>query len=72
MKSKFSRKRKIIWLLIVLGLCAIEFPGIFFVGDKAHPFIFGIPFFYAYVIFWWLYLCGVIYYAYRNQWGRNH
>lgn len=62
---------KKIWLLIAVGLGAIEFPGILFVGKAVHPFVFGIPFFYAYMIFWWLYLCLVIFYAYRNDWGRS-
>jgi hypothetical protein len=63
---------KLIWLLILIGLCAMEVPGVFFVGKAAYPFIGGIPFFYAYMLFWWLYLCIVIFYAYRNDWGRNH
>lgn len=72
MKRKITAKGKMIWLLIALGLCAMEFPGIFFVGEMAYPFVFGIPFLYAYIIFWWIYLCVVIFYAYRNNWGRNH
>lgn len=71
MKSKGTEKKKIIWMLIILGLCAMEFPGIFFVGKMAYPFVFGIPFLYAYIIFWWFFLCIVIFYAYRNNWGRN-
>lgn len=71
MKSKFTRKMKIIWGLILIGLCAIEFPGILIFGDKAYPFIFGMPFLYVYLLFCWLFLCVVIYFAYRNNWGRN-
>ncbi|MEL7654867.1 MAG: hypothetical protein AAGU75_03045 [Bacillota bacterium] len=71
MKSKFTKKMKIIWALIFIGLCAVEFPGILIFGDKAYPFILGMPFIYAYMLFCWLYLCAVIYYAYRNNWGRN-
>lgn len=69
--NKLSRKQKTIWALILVGLCAIEFPGVFLVGKTAYPFIGGMPFFYAYILFWWLYLCIVIFYAYRNNWGRN-
>lgn len=72
MKSKITGKMKKIWLLILIGLCAIEFPGIFFVGKSAYPFILGIPFLYAYILFWWLYLCIVIFYAYKSNWGRDH
>lgn len=72
MRSKMTGKMKKIWLLIILGLCAMEFPGIFFVGEMAYPFILGIPFIYAYTLFWWLYLCIVIFYAWRNNWGRSH
>ncbi|MBR0598907.1 hypothetical protein [Sinanaerobacter chloroacetimidivorans] len=71
-KRKMSRKSKLIWILIVIGFAAMEFPGILFVGDKAYPFLFGIPFLYAYILFWWLYLCVVIFYAYKNNWGRFH
>lgn len=71
MKSKITKKMKIIWTLILIGVCAMEFPGIFFVGGKAYPFVFGLPFLYAYILFWWLYLCAVIYFAYRNNWGRE-
>jgi hypothetical protein len=71
MRDKNAAKKKTIWTLIILGFAAIEFPGIFFVGSKAYPFIFGLPFLYAYILFWWLYLCIVIFYAYRNNWGRN-
>ncbi len=72
MKSKITVKMKMIWFLIIFGLCAMEFPGIIFVGKIADPFILGVPFLYAYIIFWWLYLCIVIFYAYKNNWGRNH
>jgi len=71
MKSKITGKMKRIWLLIIVGLCALEFPGIFLVGKTAYPFLFGMPLFYAYILFWWLYLCIVILYAYRNNWGRD-
>ncbi|QOX63320.1 hypothetical protein FRZ06_08140 [Anoxybacterium hadale] len=71
MKSKITRRMKIIWMMILIGFCAIEFPGILIVGKMARPFIFGLPFLYAYMIFWWLYLCIVIYLAYRENWGRS-
>jgi len=71
MKSKSTGKTKIIWSLIIVGLCAIEFPGILVFGGKAYPFVFGMPFIYVYVLFWWLYLCAVIFYAYRSNWGRS-
>lgn len=71
MSRKMTRKMKIIWMLIILGLCAIEFPGILIVGKMAYPFILGLPFLYAYMIFWWLYLFIVIYFAYRENWGKS-
>ena len=71
MKNKMTRKAKTIWGLILLGFCAMEFPGVLIVGDKAYPFLFGFPFLYGYILFWWLYMCVVILYAYRNNWGRN-
>ena len=71
MKSKMTRKMKLIWILIIIGFGAVEFPGIIFVGKMVRPFILGLPFLYAYMIFWWLYLCIVIYFAYRENWGRS-
>lgn len=63
------RKIVIIALLLV-GFGGLEFPGILFVMDKVYPFIFGLPFLYGYVLCGWLYMCLVLFYAYRTRWGK--
>lgn len=66
-----NRRKKIIIALLLIGLGAIEFPGVFFIKNQVHPFIFGFPFIYGYVILWWAYLCCVLFYAYKTGWGRK-
>jgi len=64
-----TSKTKIIWTLLIIGFCAMEFPGVFFFKDKADPFIFGFPFIYGYIICWWVFMCAVLFIAYRTDWG---
>lgn len=76
MSSKFRSKPKnvrklIIWILLAIGFCAVEFPGILLVGDRIYPRIFGLPFLYGYVLCWWIYICLVLIYASRTRWGKT-
>lgn len=66
-----NMRKTVIWILLIIGFCAVEFPGILIVKDRAFPLIFGIPFLYAYVMCWWVYICGVLFYAWRTRWGRK-
>jgi hypothetical protein len=66
----FNRRKLAIWALLLIGFGAVEFPGILFVGDKIYPRIFGLPFLYAYVLFWWVYICCVLVYARKTRWGK--
>lgn len=68
--GRMSRKSIGIWILILIGFGAMEFPGVLFFGQKAYPFVFGLPFIYAYMIVCWVYMCIVMFYAYKNNWGR--
>ncbi|MDO5491762.1 MAG: hypothetical protein Q4F96_05130 [Bacillota bacterium] len=68
--SKVGRKRWIAVLLII-GFAALEFPGILIVCERDEPFIFGLPFLYGYVICGWMYMSGVLFYAYRTGWGKR-
>lgn len=61
----------LIWILLALGFCAIEFPGILFVKDMVYPFVLGMPFLYGYVVCCWVFMCSVLFYAYRTRWGRQ-
>ncbi|WP_027398806.1 hypothetical protein [Anaerovorax odorimutans] len=71
MKKKRLNKTSIIWILIIIGFCAMEFPGVLFFGYKAYPFVFGIPFIYSYIFFCWIYMCIIIFYAYKTNWGKS-
>lgn len=62
------RKKHILWLLIILGFAAIEFPGIFF-ANRIEPRILGLPFIYGFTLIIWLYLCILMYVGYRMNWG---
>lgn len=68
--SRWTRKSLIIWGLLLLGLAAMEFPGVFVFHQRAEPEILGLPFIYGYNILWWAFMCAVMLYAYLNRWGR--
>ena len=68
-----TKKQRQIWIaaLLIAGFCALEFPGILFVCQRVEPFIFGLPFLYGYVICGWIYMCCVLFYAWRTGWGKH-
>ena len=68
--SRWTRKSLLIWALLLIGLAAMEFPGVFLFHQRAEPEIFGLPFIYGYNIIWWAYMCAVMLYAYLARWGR--
>ena len=61
----------VLWTLILIGLAAMEFPGVLFFDDRAEPRLFGMPFIYGYITVWWVYMCAVMLVAYRLNWGRR-
>lgn len=66
------KQRKIlIAALLILGFLALEFPGILFVCERTHPFVFGLPFLYGYVLCGWIYMSSVLFYAYLTGWGKH-
>lgn len=70
MKKAGKHTQKIIWALIILGLGAIEFPGIFFI-NRIEPHIFGMPFLYGFVLLVWAFMCLVLGVAYYYNWGKK-
>ncbi|MEG0391689.1 MAG: hypothetical protein RR626_02875 [Anaerovoracaceae bacterium] len=66
-----KKRKRIIFILLAIGICAIEFPGVLFIADRAYPFVLGLPFIYGYVICWWAYLCLILFYAYKTGWGKR-
>ena len=65
------KKHILIWILLLIGFCAMEFPGVFFFGNISQPFILGMPFIYGYMLCFWAYMCGVFWYAHKCNWGRK-
>lgn len=66
-----KHRKILIGILLAAGFAAIEIPGIFFVCGRIHPFIFGLPFLYGYVLICWLYMCLVMFYGFKTSWGRH-
>ena len=71
MFSRYSTRTKVIWSLLLLGFALMEFPGVFLFWDKVTPFIFGLPFIYGYILICWAYMCLVLFYAYKTNWGKT-
>lgn len=65
-----NQRSTMIWVLLLVGFGAMEFPGVLFFADVAEPEILGLPFIYGYVLLLWAYMCAVLLYAYRVHWGR--
>lgn len=57
-------------ILLLAGFALIEFPGIFFI-NRIEPVIFGMPFIYSFVLIVWAYMCIVLFYAYKKNWGEK-
>lgn len=58
----------ILWILILLALAVIEFPGIFFI-NRIEPVLFGLPFIYSFTLIIWFLLCILMYIGYKLSWG---
>ncbi|MCF0230242.1 MAG: hypothetical protein HUJ76_11205 [Parasporobacterium sp.] len=70
-KKQSTRRKLTIAILLAVGFMVLEFPGILIVGDRTEPFILGMPFLYAYIFSGWIYMCLVMFYAFRTSWGRT-
>lgn len=70
-KTKMPLKGIIIRVLLVLGFMVMEFPGVLFFKDLAEPFIFGLPFAYGFMLCGWIYMCVILFWAYKSNWGEG-
>ena len=70
--SKLSGKGILIRALLVLGFLCMDFPGVLFFRDMAEPRIFGLPFAYGYMILGWIYMCIILFWAYKCNWGEDN
>ena len=70
-KTKMPTKGIIIRVLLVIGFLAMEFPGVLFFKDIAEPHIFGLPFAYGFMLIGWIYMCVILFWAYKCNWGED-
>lgn len=70
-KTKMPLKGVIIRVLLVIGFAAMEFPGVLFFKDMATPRIFGLPFAYGFMLIGWIYMCVILFWAYKCNWGED-
>ena len=69
--NKLSGKGVLIRVLLLFGFLCMEFPGVLFFKDMAEPRIFGLPFAYGYMILGWIYMCAILFWAYKCNWGED-
>lgn len=70
-KTKMPTKGIVIRVLLVIGFLAMEFPGVLFFKDLAEPRIFGLPFAYGFMLVGWIYMCIILFWAYKCNWGEE-
>jgi len=70
-RPKMTWLSKLIWTLLLIGFAFMVFPGVFIFHERAEPFIFGMPFTYGYIIFWWAYMCIILLIAPKINWGAK-
>ena len=71
-KSKMPLKGVIIRVLLIIGFLVMEFPGVLFFKDLSHPYIVGLPFAYGIMLIGWIYMCIVLLWAYKCNWGEDN
>ena len=69
-KKSFKISIIVLWVLIVISLAALEFPGVFFI-NRIYPKIFGLPFIYGFPLVIWVFFCILMYVGYRLKWGQK-
>ncbi|MDO4544760.1 MAG: hypothetical protein Q4C25_01260 [Bacillota bacterium] len=70
-KTKMPAKGIVIRVLLLIGFCVMEFPGVLFFKDIAEPRIFGLPFAYGIMLIGWVYMCIILFWAYKCNWGED-
>lgn len=69
--SKLSSKGILIRVLLIIGFLVMEFPGVLFFKDMAEPRIFGLPFAYGFMLIGWVYMCIILFWANKCNWGEE-
>lgn len=70
-KGKISTQGVVIRCLLLLGFLVMEFPGVLLFKDMATPRIFGLPFAYGIMIIGWIYMCVILFWANKINWGEK-
>lgn len=69
--SKLSTIGIVQRVLLLIGFMLMEFPGVLFFKDMAEPRIFGLPFAYGWMLIGWIYMCVIMFWAYKTNWGEK-
>ena len=62
---------KVIWAALIISFAFMVFPGVLFFHNVSHPFMFGMPFIYGYILYWWAFQCAVLLFAHKVNWGKK-
>lgn len=68
-KIRTKLRAKCLWILILVGFAIMEFPGVFFI-NRIDPLVLGMPFIYGFMLVIWLYMCILLFFAYKMHWGK--
>ena len=55
--------------MVWIGFAFMVFPGVFLFHERVYPLIFGMPFTYGYIMFWWAFMCAILAIAPKLNWG---
>ena len=70
--SKLTAKGKLIRILLLIGFLVMEFPGVLFFKDLVEPKVLGLPFAYGIMMIGWVYMCAILFWAYKCNWGEEN
>ncbi len=70
MYSKYPRKKKLLYVLIILVFIVLETPLIM-MANSSEPFVLGMPFFLFWNLLWWLIGTVLFLIAYLTNWGSK-
>lgn len=70
MYSKYPRKKKLLYVLIILVFIVLETPLIM-MANSSEPFVLGMPFFLFWNLLWWFIGTVLFLIAYLTNWGSK-
>lgn len=70
MFSKYPRKKKLLYILVILVFLVLETPLIM-MANTSEPFVLGMPFFLFWNLLWWFIGTALFLIAYLTNWGSK-